>query len=196
MAVAPQHWLSIARLVVGVVTWLLMPRANQSAAILPLVLLACVFDFADGRVARARGTEGPAGRVLDNLCDFAFLAMFFHAAAAIALWSEPVDGVSVRWWRRANELPLLALALSFGSYALRAAFSAVRAVPLAPSPIGRAAGVLNYVLALLGAVAVSLHWGRPSLLVEGAMVVVTAVNVAACAQNWLLLVRPPAGERA
>jgi phosphatidylglycerophosphate synthase len=189
MAVAPQHWLSMARLVVGAVAWLSLSRADSAGIVLPLVLVACLLDFSDGRLARARGSEGPAGRALDNICDFGFLAIFFHACAGIGLWSDPVAGAAARWWRYANHIPLVVLTMSFGSYVVRAALCAVSATPLAPSNLGRMAGISNYALALVGAASVSLRWGRPSLLVEAAMVLVAFINVAACVQNCVLLVR-------
>jgi phosphatidylglycerophosphate synthase len=189
VGVAPQHWLSLARLVVGAVTWLWLPRPDRASAILPLAILACLLDFADGRLARSRGTENAVGRVLDNACDFAFLAMFFHAASAVRLWIEPSGIALVGWRQHLNALPLLALYLSFGSYAVRAAICLALSRALAPSPVGRAAGVLNWGLALLGASAVSLHWGRPPSLFEPSMAIVVSANVAACMQNVILLVR-------
>lgn len=190
MAVAPQHWLSLARLVVGAVVWATVSSGDPSPLALPLVLLACVLDFSDGRLARARGSESAIGRALDNGCDFAFLAMFFHAAAVIQLWSDAAYGVVASQWPGANQLPLIALAISFGSYAARAAVCAIVAIPVIPSPVGRAAGVLNYALALVGAAIVSFRPDRSSwLLVEGAMVVVALVNLAAFAQNCGLLAR-------
>jgi phosphatidylglycerophosphate synthase len=196
MAMAPQHWLSLARLVLGAVLWAILSRGDPSPLALPLVLLACVLDFSDGRLARACGSESGLGRALDNVCDFAFLAMFFHAAAAIHLWSDAASGVVARQWPGANQLPLIALMISFGSYAVRAAVCAVVVTPVVPSPVGRAAGVLNYVLALVGAAIVSFSPDRSSpLLVEGVMVVVALVNVAAFAQNWGLLVRQFSDQR-
>lgn len=196
MAMAPQHWLSLARLVVGAVLWVILSSGDPSLLALPLVLLACVLDFSDGRIARARGSESAIGRALDNACDFAFLAMFFHAAAAIELWSDAAYGVVVRQWPGANQLPLIALTISFGSYAARAAVCAVVVIPVAASPVGRAAGVLNYALALVGATIVSFSPDRSSpLLVEGAMVVVALVNVAAFAQNCGLLARQLTRQR-
>jgi phosphatidylglycerophosphate synthase len=189
VAVAPQHWLSLARLVVGAVAWRSLSRADASAVVLPLVVLASILDFADGRLARSRGTEGGVGRVIDNACDFAFLAMFFHAAGGVQLWSVPPGGVVVRWCEHANTLPLLALFLSFGAYAARASFCAVFASELLPSPIGRTAGVLNYALALLGAAAVSLQLSSGSPLLEAGMAAVVSVNVAACVENLVLLAR-------
>ncbi|HET9063877.1 MAG TPA: CDP-alcohol phosphatidyltransferase family protein [Candidatus Binatia bacterium] len=196
MAMAPQHWLSLARLVLGAVLWAILSRGDSSPLALPLVLLACVLDFSDGRLARARGSESALGRALDNVCDFAFLAMFFHAAAAIHLWSDAAYGVVARQWPGANQLPLIALMISFGSYAARAAVCAVVVTPVAPSPVGRAAGVLNYALALVGAAIVSYSPDRSSpLLVEGVMVVVALVNVAAFAQNCGLLARQFSDQR-
>lgn len=188
MAIAPQHWLSLARPVVGVVAWVSLPQPERSWIALPLVGLACALDFADGRLARSRGAQGPVGRVVDNLCDFAFLAMFFHAAAGVALWLDPATGIAARWWPRANELPLLALLMSFGAYATRAVTCAMMAIRVPPSLIGRAAGVLNYGLALVGASAISLQWSRPSRVLEDVMLLVVLVNVAACIQNCVLLV--------
>lgn len=197
MATAPQHWLSLARLVVGAVLWRILSSGDPSPLALPLVLLACVLDFSDGRLARARGSESALGRALDNVCDFAFLAMFFHAAGSIQLWSDAADGVLARRWPGANQLPLIVLTISFGSYAARTAVCAFVATPVAPSHVGRAGGVLNYALALLGAVIVSFRPERSSsLLVEGAVVVVALVNVAAFAQNCGLLARQLTRHRA
>lgn len=196
MALAPQHWLSLARLVVGAVLCAILSNSTHAPLALPLVLLACALDFSDGRLARARGSESSIGRALDNVCDFAFLAMFFHAAAAIQLWSGPAPGVAPCQWPGANQLPLIALTLSFGSYALRAAVCAVLRTRVAPSPVGRAAGVLNYALALVGAAIVSFGPDRSSpLLVETVMGVVALVNVAAFAQNCGLLARQLTRQR-
>lgn len=186
---ALQHWLSVARLAVGAAVWLSISRADRPVLVLPLVILACVLDFSDGRLARALGAESPIGRALDNVCDFVFLALVFHAAAAIQLWSEPGKGFLFHYWRGANALPLIALGMSFGSYAIRASFSAATATPVLSSPIGRVAGVLNYTLALIGAAIVSIDPDCPRILAEGAMVLVALVNVAAFAQNGGLLLR-------
>lgn len=190
MAMAPQHWLSLARLVLGAVLWAILSRGDPSPLALPLVLLACVLDFSDGRLARARGSESALGRVLDNVCDFAFLAMFFHAAAAIELWSDAAPGVAAWQSPGVNQLPLMALTISFGSYAVRAAVCAVAGTRIDPSPVGRVAGVLNYALALVGAAVVSFSPDRSSPpLVESVMMVVALVNVVAFAQNCGLLAR-------
>jgi phosphatidylglycerophosphate synthase len=189
MAVAPQHWLSLARLVVGVAVWFSLSRGNRFGLVLVLVLVACALDFSDGRLARARGSESPFGRVLDNVCDFAFLAMFFHAAAGIELWSDTVAGAIGRHRPDVNAVPLIALTLSFGSYAVRAAVCTLVAAPVAPSPIGRAAGVLNYMLAIVGAASRALDTDLRMLATEVAMVAVALVNIAAFAQNCALLLR-------
>jgi len=189
MAIAPQHWLSLARVALGAIIWRSLSIGERSSWVFPLVLIACLLDFADGRVARAYGSDGPIGRTIDNGCDFVFLALCFHAFARMELWSDPTTSVAVKLWRGGNGLPLLALALSFGSYAWRAAVCAARGLPLTPSPVGRAAGVLNYALALVGGVAVSPHWHRQRTLLEVSMAFVVAANLAAFLQNGILLAR-------
>jgi hypothetical protein len=79
--------------------------------------------------------------------------------------------------------------MSFGCYAARAVVCAALSRTVVPSPVGRAAGVLNYFLALVGAAAVSLRWGQPSMLIEVTMALVVFVNLAACMQNCVLLAR-------
>lgn len=189
MRVALQHWLSVARLALGAAVWLSIARSDRSVLVLPFVILACVLDFSDGRLARAFGAESPIGRALDNVCDFVFLALFFHAVAAIHLWSDPGEGVLFQYWEGVNTLPLVALGMSFGSYGIRSGCSVATATPILSSPIGRAAGVLNYALALLGAAIISIDPESPPVLAEGSMVLVALFNVAAFAQNGSILLR-------
>lgn len=187
MAVAPQHWLSMARLVVGAAVWTALTRDDGSVLAFLLVLLACLLDVSDGRLARARRSESSVGRALDNACDLGFLALFFHAASVIDLWSDPRVGLLGPRWRGVNTLPLFALGVSFGSYAVRAGVSAIRSTPVVSSPVGRAAGALNYALALVGAGVTAWGRDRPLPAVEALVVIVALVNLAAFVQNCRLL---------
>ncbi len=45
------------------------PDTHQAQMAIGLILLACVFDMLDGRIARAVGAESPFGREFDSLAD-------------------------------------------------------------------------------------------------------------------------------
>jgi len=58
-----------------------------------LILLACIFDLLDGRVARMGGSESPFGREFDSLADI----ISFGAAPAFLVHRIVLDGVFVNY---------------------------------------------------------------------------------------------------
>lgn len=194
MRVEPQHLLSSSRIVLGAFVLLTLMDARRSALVLPAVVAACAADYLDGVVARRRGRETVAGRLIDNLCDAGFLALALSGFALATVWSDPLTGHAVRCWAAVNWLPPLALAASFGAYLVRwgVAWRHGRA-PLR-SLRGHAAGVANYALAVAGAVAVlpavELGWW----LLEPLFLGVVALNLLAVAENLRLLVSEAAGH--
>ncbi len=193
MLAAPQHFLSFSRVLLGGVVLAELADVYSSRLVLPAVIAACLADYADGRMARARGTAGEAGRLIDNLCDAAFLGLAFSGFALAKTWSLPLVGYATRVWEHANWIPAVALAGSFGTYMARWAWCSVHREPLAPSPSGHTAGVANYLLALLGAVAVLPGVKLPSLLLEPALLVVVSLNLRGAAENVRLFVTGPRG---
>ncbi len=84
-----------------------------------LFCVAIATDIADGRLARARGTESALGRVLDHGADFLFVTAGLGAAATIGAlpWLLPAlvtfafvqYVVDSYWLHRARELRMSAL---------------------------------------------------------------------------------------
>jgi phosphatidylglycerophosphate synthase len=185
LRLAPQHLLSLSRLVLGALVLASLRRSPQSPTVLPAIILACVADYFDGAVARRAGTETVAGRLLDNCCDAGFLALAFAGFANAHSWST---GASIMhryagfdWW------PLLALAASFGTYVFRWLAASMRNAVPRRSPRGHHAGIANYVLALVGSVVVFPSIALPSVLVGAAFAAVTGLNVIAALDNVRLL---------
>ena len=58
-----------------------------------LILLACIFDLLDGRVARMGGSESPFGREFDSLADI----ISFGAAPAFLVHRIVLDGVFINY---------------------------------------------------------------------------------------------------
>ncbi len=183
----PQHILSFARLLLGGFVFNQLSHADTSTLVLPVVVIACLTDLADGRVARERQEVSRSGRYIDNLCDAAFLGFALSGFAIAQTWSLPVIGSAMRYSQYANWLPVLGLAVSFGIYMLRWPLEAQGRAP-AGSPQGHTAGIANYLLCLLGGVAV---W--PGVLItpwilEPIFVTVSLLNLSAGAENlsiWL-----------
>jgi len=182
-----QHYLSLSRVLLGAIVLVELGRAPQSLWVLPAVVAAAAADWFDGRIARASGTESMAGRLIDNLCDFAFLAMCFAGFAMQEVWSDPVSGSATRYWQHANWLPLACLIPAFGLYLVRWAVSIRMGTAPAPSTRGHSAGVFNYVLALLGGVAVLPGVEITRWLLEPSFVTVALLNATAVSENLLLL---------
>jgi phosphatidylglycerophosphate synthase len=189
MGLSLAHFLSLARVLLAVPVAFALAPAATSSWFLPVVALACVTDFADGRIARARGVQSGTGRWLDAGADVVFLVATFHALGEIGLWVTAGDLVGGGPSPALNRAPLWALVLSFGSFVARAALAATLARPLAASPLGRVAGVLNYGLALVGGVAMFPGIDVPGSVRLAAMLLVVAANLAAAGQNFLLTVR-------
>jgi phosphatidylglycerophosphate synthase len=175
----PQHILSIARAFLGIVVFLSLRGGGTSYAVLPAVACACAADFLDGFVARRRGEASGRGRLLDNLADATFLALAFCGFAQASTWSDPVAGSATRYWEHANWLPVVGLAASFGTYLARWAVAVARREPMPRSTRGHHAGVLNYVLAVVGAVAVLPGVRVTPWLLEPLSVTVALFNVMA-----------------
>ena len=162
----PQHLLSFARVVLGAIVWADIDATGESEWALPSTALAIALDFADGRLARARGTSSAAGKVIDNACDAAFLGFAFLAFA-------PEIGPA----------PLAMFALAFGSYGARGLVSATRGWRFSPSPRGHWAGIANYGLALVAAGQASPRLAIPAPMLTGAVVVCAALNALALYDN-------------
>jgi phosphatidylglycerophosphate synthase len=187
MRLASQHVLSVSRILLGAVVLAELAEVSSSRLVLPAVVAACLADYADGKVARASGTAGDGGRLVDNLCDASFLALAFAGFALAGTWSLPLIGTATRIWRHANWLPLLALAGSFGTYMARwAASRRFGSLPVS-SPAGHAAGIANYVLALVGGVAVLPGVKLPPALLETALFLIVLLNLRAVVENLRLM---------
>jgi phosphatidylglycerophosphate synthase len=199
MRMETQHYLSLSRVLLGAIVLVELRAQPESWLVLPAVLGAAAADWLDGRVARGSGTASMAGRLIDNLCDFAFLSMCFAGFAIQEVWSDPVLGSATRYWEQANWLPLICMVAAFGLYLVRWAVCIRLDAPLAPSMRGHSAGIFNYVLAIVGAVAVlpgamDLVGGRDVVrwVLEPSFVTVALLNATAVSENLLLLlqVRP------
>jgi len=143
------HAVSLLRPFLGVLLLTRVSTLGDSIVVLPIVLLACASDWMDGQLARRNSTPTRVGRLLDNLCDFAFLACLFAFLAQVELWSPPVWGRLVRNWSEANWFPLYALVASFGFYFVRLGLDMAAGREPERSPRGHAAGVCNYLLAVM-----------------------------------------------
>lgn len=67
--------------VLGMMSYLITPQSWRVNVALGLLVLALVFDFADGKVARWRHEHSPFGRELDSLAD---IVSFGVAPVAVA----------------------------------------------------------------------------------------------------------------
>lgn len=183
------HAVSLLRPVLGVLLLTLVSTTGDSTLVLPIVLLACASDWADGELARRAGASSRAGRLVDNLCDFAFLACVFAFFALADIWSPPVWGRLVRNYGEANWLPLYALLASFGVYFVRLCLDFAAGRDPERSPRGHAAGVTNYLLAVMGGAEMLPGVDFGPWLLEPAMVTVALLNVLAVPENVRLLFR-------
>ena len=183
------HAVSLLRPVLGALLLLRVSTSGDSTVVLPIVLLACASDWIDGQMARRAGASSLAGRLVDNLCDFAFLACLFAFFAQADVWSPPVWGRLVRDWPESNWLPLYALFASFGVYFLRLCLDIAAGREPERSSRGHAAGVSNYVLAVTGGVEMLPGVALGPWVLEPAMVTVALLNVLAVPENVRLLFR-------
>jgi len=129
-------------------------------------------DVADGRMARRRGTESDAGRVLDHVADIVFIL--------VALGTYVYLGIAP-WWVPAS------IATSFSVYVFD---SLARSAPVKPtligSRIGHAGGVANYVLigVLVFNESARLHV-LPPQVVNGLCMLVPVYSAASIATRFL-----------
>ncbi len=180
------HLVSALRPLAGLALLLVAP-ARDSFLPLGIVLGACASDWLDGRLARRAGAATLGGRLVDNLCDFAFLVCAFAFFAASQVWTPPVWGRLARHWDGANWLPLYALLASFGVYLVRLRGDLAAGREPARSARGHAAGVSNYALAVAGAVEMAPGAGLGPWLLEPAMISVALLNAFAVPENLRLM---------
>ena len=166
LASFPQHLLSLARVVLGAAVWADVDAGGEADWALPSTALAIALDFADGRLARARGTSSTTGKVLDNACDAAFLGLAFLAFA-------PRIGLA----------PFVLLMLAFGSYGARGLAATLRGWRFSPSPRGHWAGIANYAMALVAAAHASPKLSFPAAVLTAAVAACTALNALALYDN-------------
>jgi len=148
-----------------VFAWQIGGRAPGLAALM-VYAIAIATDFADGRLARAGGKISPRGRLFDHGADVLFLL--------------PALVILGRAGRIPAALPPV-VALTFGLYCVdgwRRGRSA-RAIRLAPSRSGTAAGLANYAVAGLAACAHAVAPGAGDHVVYAAAMAAIAVNLAA-----------------
>jgi phosphatidylglycerophosphate synthase len=169
IASAPQHLLSISRVLLGAQLLASTRSTGESEWALPATLLAVAFDFADGRLARARGTSSNFGRVIDNVCDAVFLGLAFLA------FRDEIGAA-----------PLVFFTLAFGSYGARALWSATMQKPFTPSPRGHWAGISNYALALIAAAHAHPSVELASRVLSAAAAIVVLLNAIAFYDNLRL----------
>ncbi len=158
--------LSLLRLLIALPSAALVAQASpQSAALAALLFcVAIATDVADGRLARARGTESALGRVLDHGADFLFLKGGLAAAAATG---------ALTWL-----LPAL-VSLAFVQYVVDS-YWLHRARELRMSALGRWNGIL-YFVPLGGAILVELgldFLDGPTRWLAWALVVSTLASIA------------------
>ncbi len=187
----PADGLSLSRLLFGAIVLVELSRGQVSFLVLPAVALACASDYLDGRLARGRGEDSPHGLLIDNLADAAFLALAFWGMALAEVWSRPPFGRALEYFAGANWLPLIALGLSFSTYLVRIALAGGQSSRATRSPRGHAAGVANYVLALLGGAAVLPGLYLSPYLLEPAFLTVSLMNLSGALENLRLLAAGP-----
>jgi phosphatidylglycerophosphate synthase len=190
------HLVSFCRPLIGAFLLLGLHPRVETALPLVLVLAACASDWLDGELARRAGGGTLAGRLVDNLCDFALLLAVFGFLAQAAVWTPPVWGRLARHLDSANWLPVGALVASFGVYFARLCRDMAAGREPARSPRGHAAGVSNYMLAVAGAVEHLPGFTLGPWLLEPAMLSVVLLNLVAVPENVRLMFHPdPGGPR-
>lgn len=188
LGLGPHDFLSLTRPILGLVVFGELWRAPESPLVLPATILACAADYFDGPLARRAGVEPSLrGRLIDNLSDVGFLALVFAAYAMRDVWSDPVWGSAVRFWEHVNWLPLYTLFLSFTPYLIRSVLDGRASRPTLRSSRGHTAGIANYVLAMVGAVAVFPGMQATPWIVEPTFVTVALLNGTAAAENLLFM---------
>jgi phosphatidylglycerophosphate synthase len=158
--------LSLLRLLLVVPFAALVALGGSWNAVLAATLfcVAIATDLADGRIARARGTESALGRALDHGADFLFVNGGLMAAASRE---------ALTWL-----LPAL-VAFAFAQYVVDS-FLLHRARELRMSALGRWNGIL-YFVPLGGAILVELgldFLAEPTRWVAWALVASTVASIA------------------
>lgn len=188
MKIGAQHLLSVSRVLLGAVVLFALLQADRSWLVLPAVLSACTADVCDGILARHLGRESELGRLIDNLSDACFLALAFWGFAAASTWSHPATGNAARYWAYVNWLPVVGLALSFGTYLLQRGFAVRSGTTWRRSLRGHHAGILNYGLAVVGGVAVIPDARIPAWVLEPLSVAVALFNVTVAIDSLAFIV--------
>jgi phosphatidylglycerophosphate synthase len=190
----PAALVSFLRPVLGIVIVGGLVPLSDSSLLLWLVLAACTSDWLDGEMARRFGTPSKSGRIIDNVCDFAFLLCVFAYCARAEVWSQPVWGQLLRHWAWANWLPVFALLSSFGLYFVRLLRELAAGLEPERSPRGHVAGVSNYLLAIVAGVEMLPGVTLGARLLESLMAAVVLLNVAAVFENAKLMFHRQPGE--
>ncbi|HYB98304.1 MAG TPA: CDP-alcohol phosphatidyltransferase family protein [Candidatus Limnocylindrales bacterium] len=181
---------SLARPLLGWLLATVLAADGESYAALPIVVLACISDYVDGRMARRRGVESFPGRLVDNLCDAFFLGLALWSMGAARVWAP--EGGWLHESAALHQLPLAAFAAAFSSYLARMLLERRRGGAAARSRIGHGAGIANYGLVVAGAVEAWPAIALPAVLVEVALLAVSFLNLAAVIENVRLMF--PAGS--
>jgi CDP-diacylglycerol---glycerol-3-phosphate 3-phosphatidyltransferase len=154
--------LALSRLVLAGVLALVLPHAPAHPVVPAVVFaLAAASDYVDGPLARRAGGATRHGAILDSLADVAFVLAGTVTGAVLGLVPAAVP---------------LAIARSFSLYAL-ASVSARWGT--ARTMVGHRAGVANYALTGLVTGAVAFPGVIVPRMLEGASLVVIAINLAA-----------------
>ncbi|RMD82968.1 MAG: CDP-alcohol phosphatidyltransferase family protein [Candidatus Dadabacteria bacterium] len=186
--------ISLLRPALGILLLTWLPAHPATVLALPATAMAVLSDWLDGRLARAGDCASEAGRLVDNLCDCAFLSAAFYGFGRAAVWSDPHWGRAVRYWSGVNWLPLLATLAAFGAYFARWGLCRAIGVSLAPSARGRQAGVANWALAVTGAVAVLPGVRLGPWVLEPAFLTVVLLDITAAVDNLLLALAAALGR--
>lgn len=125
--------LSASRFFLAAVWLAAYASGNRRPAVLgPIALAGAASDFADGRLARKRGSADKFGRWLDGIADIVFVLTALSCEA------------------RAGSIPAyipVLIAFSFTQYAIDSVVILGSATPVA-SHLGHWGGIINFVLAL------------------------------------------------
>ena len=168
---------TLLRVVLAPVFVSTLAAAGGRPSFLPVAVCAVAMasDFADGRLARRFGSASAFGRLFDHGADALFLFPGLAALAALGLVPAllPVAATVafalyvVDGWRRGGG----------------------RRVALSPSRTGAFAGVANYGVAAVGALAVGLRVPHLDPAVHAGATIAALMNVAAAADRVCTIVR-------
>src|SRR5581483_11183343 len=140
-------------------------------AALGIFAAAAASDLADGRLARRAGRTTAHGAILDAAADIVFVLAGTTRAAAVGLLSWAVPA---------------AIAVSAGAYAT----ASLRRSRCAHTPLGHAAGIVNYAVVGLAAGAAATPGQSWDALLAGAGALAVALNLGAVAGRLLTPTAP------